>query len=150
MTWIILVCYTMLCSMQQQESIVSCEPQASIAYDIVIQDKQDTTINKVDNSNVDVLALLRQYTTLYDYDYDLAERIMYCESWWRPNATNRAWSSAWGLFQFLDSTRASNSKRYWFAWYSKFDAEANIAVAIQKLKNEWTNAWRASQHCWWI
>lgn len=57
-------------------------------------------------------------------------------------------SAAW-IFQFINSTWDSSSKRYGYEWASKYDAEANISVAIKKMSNEWMSAWNASRHIRW-
>lgn len=77
----------------------------------------------------------------------LALKIAHCESWLNPNAKNKT-SSAWGIFQFIDSTWKSNSKFYWRSGANKYDAESNIDIATKKIAREWTNARKASSHCW--
>ncbi len=96
-----------------------------------------------------------------------AIRIANAESWFNPYAKYWYWSNpnkvnehicvklkdgrcstAAGLFQFTSSTRKWSSQRYWFAWYSKYDWDANISVALQKMKNEWFSARNASAHNW--
>lgn len=95
----------------------------------------------------EVQQLIRFYSERYWYDTELALRIAWCESWYRYNAKN--WTStAWWVFQFLVGTWKSSSAHYWRWGESRFNADANIDVAIQKLKNEWTSARVSSRYCW--
>ncbi len=98
---------------------------------------------------------------------DTAKRIAYAESRYNPYAKYWYWSNpkkvnericvklpkwscssaAW-MFQFINWTRDSASKKYWFAWSSKYNWDVNIQVALLKMKNEWFSAWNASSHAW--
>lgn len=101
-----------------------------------------------DFSTYEVQELIRKYAWIYGVDVGLALRIAGCESGYRWKAKNKI-SSAWWVFQFLSSTFNSSSKKYWRWWESRFNADANIDVAIQKLKNEWWSARLASKSCRW-
>jgi len=98
-------------------------------------------------STFEVQELIRKYATQHWVNVDLALRMSWCESWYRYWAKNKV-SSAWWAFQFINWTWIGSSNKYWRAWESRFNADANIDVAIQKIKNEWTSAWNASKDCW--
>ena len=60
---------------------------------------------------------------------------------WKPIYSSAAW-----IFQFVNRTRDGSSKAYWFEWASKYNWDANIQVALLKMKNEWFSARNASSH----
>lgn len=94
----------------------------------------------------------------YKIDCKTPLAIAFAESRYRPEAKHgckwyskkqeKVCSTAGGLFQFVDATRKSSSKKYLGAVTQKFDWEKNIQVALQKIKNEWTWAWNASKSKW--
>ena len=81
-----------------------------------------------DFSTYEVQELIRKYAWIYGVDVGLALRIAGCES---------------GRF------RPARAKKYWWEWYSRFHAEANVAVSIQMLANESTSHWNESKKCRW-
>lgn len=91
--------------------------------------------------------LVVKYAKKYNVDAWLALRIWYCESGLRANAKNKH-SSASGVYQHLRRYRPARAKKYWRAWASVFNAEANIAVSMWMLKHQWTSPWNSSRHCW--
>ena len=92
--------------------------------------------------------LVKKYAKQYWVDESLALRIWYCESWLRTYAKNKT-SSASGIFQHLRRFRPARAKKYWFAWASVFNAEANIAVSMWMLRDQWIKPWLKSKSCWW-
>ena len=106
----------------------------------IVESRMYGIYNISEEKQTDVQSLIIFYADKYWVDKKRALRIAKCESWYNPNANNKH-STAWWVFQFIRSTRLSSSKRYWYEWANVFDAEANIAVAIQKMKNEWFRAW---------
>lgn len=90
--------------------------------------------------------LIRHYSLKYSVDEKLAIAIATCESWMNPNAKNKNSSAAW-VYQHLSRYFPARAKKYWFAWASVFDAEANVAVSIWMLRDQGTSPWNASKHC---
>ena len=92
----------------------------------------------------------------YVLDCRIPLEIAFHESRYRPEA--RHWckrystknkqvcSTAWWVFQFIDATWKSSSKKYLWQVGEKYDGDVNIQVAIQKMKNEWYSAWNASKN----
>jgi hypothetical protein len=80
------------------------------------------------------LAYVVKQQGLSDYDYQVLNSIMYCESKYNPNAVNR-YSGASGLFQFLGSS--------WAAWGqgSVFDPARNIEAAVRYYKVAGVSPW---------
>ena len=76
-------------------------------------------------------------------DFELLDRIIYCESGWKASAQNKT-SSAGGLFQFLDSTW----DRYSDLGMEKYNPYDNIRAGIALYKNEGTAPWDSSLGCW--
>lgn len=99
-------------------------------------------------STFEVQELIRKYSAKHWVDENLVLRMSWCESWYRYWAKNKQ-SSAWWAFQFINSTWNWSSNKYWRWWESRFNADANIDVAVQKIKNEWTSAWNESKKCRW-
>lgn len=79
---------------------------------------------------------------------ELAVRIARCESGLREWAKNPN-SSAWWLFQHLWRYWDARAKRYWFAWASRFNWEANAYVSISMLRDGQISHWKESKHCRW-
>ena len=92
--------------------------------------------------------LVEKYSKKYWVSTQLALRIWYCESWLRSNAKNKNSSASW-VYQHLSRYRPARAKKYWFAGASVFNAEANIAVSMWILRDQWTSPRNASKHCWW-
>lgn len=101
-----------------------------------------------DFSTYEVQELIRKYAWIYGVDVGLALRIAGCESGYRWKAKNKI-SSAWGSYQQIGRFRPARAKKYWWEWYSRFHAEANVAVSIQMLANESTSHWNESKKCRW-
>jgi soluble lytic murein transglycosylase-like protein len=146
MTWLLLswmfLCSQFLC---YNQTIL----ENPIAYKIAIQRKYKLyppLPPYEEKKPTDVVWLIKYYSKKYEYDADLALKIGWCESWYRPNAKNKSSTASW-VFQFLRATWASNSKRYLWRPWDVFNADDNIKVAIQKLKNEWPSARTASKRC---
>lgn len=76
-------------------------------------------------------------------DFELLNRIVICESGWKPTAQNST-SSAGGIFQFLDSTWVHYSSSSW----NKYDPYKNIDAGIALFKSKGTDPWNASKSCW--
>lgn len=76
-------------------------------------------------------------------DFELLDRIVWCESGWKPTAQNQH-STAGGLFQFLDSTWA----RYSNPQMEKYNPYDNIRAGIALYKKEGTAPWNSSRSCW--
>lgn len=87
---------------------------------------------------VDPKEYLRQ---LAGTDFVLLNKIVICESGWKPWAKNST-SSASGLFQFLNST--------WASWGEGdvFDPYANIEAGVKLYNARGTSPWLASKNCW--
>lgn len=91
----------------------------------------------------------QEYLALRAYQEDIAdsipllERIIVCESGWKPEAQNSI-SSAGGLFQFLDSTWARYANEGW----EKYNPQNNIDAGIKLFKAKGTSPWLASKGCW--
>ena len=81
-------------------------------------------------------------------NHELAVKISMCESWLRPGAKSKI-SSAGGLFQHLARFWDARAKKYWFAWASRFDWEANAYVSISMLRDGWLSHWKESRWCRW-
>lgn len=96
-------------------------------------------------STREVQELIRKYAQKHWVDEWLALRIAWSESWYRYWAKNKI-SSAGGVFQQMWKYREWRANKYWHPWASRFNAEANIDVSIQMLKNEWTSHWNESKH----
>ncbi len=77
---------------------------------------------------------------------ELAVRIARCESWLQPGIKSKI-SSAGGLYQHLGRFWDARAKKYWFAWASRFDWEANAYVSISMLRDGWLSHWMESRHC---
>jgi soluble lytic murein transglycosylase-like protein len=147
MTWLVLswflLCSQFLC---YQPSIL--ENPIAYRYALTRRYKPVPLPPTIEEKPTDVVWLIKYYSKKYEYDVDLALNIAWCESGYRPNAKNKTSTASW-VFQFLRSTWASNSKRYLWRPWDVFNADDNIKVAIQKLKNEWPAARRASIKCRW-
>lgn len=94
-----------------------------------------------------VAQLIRHYSKQYWVSEKLAMAIATCESWLNPNAKNKN-SSAAGTYQHIQRYWPARAKKYWFAWASVYNAEANVAVSMWMLRDQGTNPWNASKHCW--
>jgi len=94
----------------------------------------------------DIHWLITYYSNLRWLDENMVSRIIKCESGYHPRAKNRSSSAMW-LFQFINGTWNSSSKRYGRAWHERFEIEASIAVWTAKIKTEWTGARNASRRC---
>ena len=79
---------------------------------------------------------------------ELAVKIAMCESGLQPWVKNK-YSSAGGLYQHLARFWPARAAKYWFAWASRFDGEANAYVSISMLRDGWLSHWNESRHCWW-
>ncbi len=95
----------------------------------------------------DVVWLIKYYSKKYEYNEEVALKIAGCESGYRANAKNPNSSASW-VYQHLRRYWDARAKKYWFPGASVFDAEANVAVSIQMLKNESTRPRYPSKHCW--
>lgn len=83
----------------------------------------------------------RVYLESLTPDYRILERVINCESGWKPEAKN-ANSTASGLFQFLSST--------WAKWGhgDVLDGFANIEAGVKLYNSEGLEPWKASASCW--
>ncbi len=103
--------------------------------------------------------VIRAAATRNGANPDLAERIAYCESGFKPEIHNKA-STASGLFQFLDSTFS----HYAIGGYDKYgkpygyfltknmadknDPYIQIETATRMLADGGAHHWDASKSCW--
>jgi len=76
----------------------------------------------------------------------LAERIIQCESNWRPNAKNPS-SSAYGLGQFIDGTWDYVQKK-WGVELDRDNPDDQMYAVVRLLKEEGTKHWKESEYCW--
>ena len=76
-------------------------------------------------------------------DFELLNRIVICESGWKPAAQNAS-SSAGGLFQFLDSTWNRYSSSSW----EKYNPYDNIKAGVALYNKEGVSPWNESRNCW--
>ena len=76
----------------------------------------------------------------------LAERIIQCESSWRPNAKNPS-SSAYGLGQFIDGTWDYVQKK-WGVELDRDNPDDQMYAVVRLLKEEGTKHWKESEYCW--
>ena len=74
-------------------------------------------------------------------DFVILDRIIICESGWKPEAKN-SHSTASGLFQFLAST--------WSGWGEGdvFNPYDNIKGGVRLYQAQGTRPWLASESCW--
>jgi len=105
-----------------------------------------TPVSNVKPGTWDIHGLINYYSKLRWLDPALIHRIVKCESGYHAWAKSSSSSAMW-LFQFINGTRNSSSKRYGRAGHERFEIEASIAVGTQKIKVEWTSARNASKKC---
>ena len=79
-----------------------------------------------------------------DFNYELLERIAYCESRWKMVKNKR--SSAFGFFQIIDGTEKITPQ--YQAGLRKTDPLANIDMAIYLYERFGTSPWYPSRPCW--
>lgn len=78
------------------------------------------------------------------FDYELLNKIAFCESRWRMVKNRR--SSAYGYFQIIDGTERMTPQ--YKAGLSKTDPYANIDMALYLYGRYRTIPWLASRRCW--
>jgi hypothetical protein len=106
------------------------------------------TLEAQDVTGVDLKLPPREYLRLKaqeeGYDYELLNRIAFCESGWRMIKNRR--STAFGYFQIIDgSERLTPQYR---SGLSKTDPYANIDMALYLYGRQGTLPWLASRRCW--
>ena len=74
-------------------------------------------------------------------DYEILEKVAWCESGWKAEAKNPN-STASGIFQFIEST--------WLVWGKGevFDPHDNIEAAVRLYEARGLKPWEASRICW--
>jgi hypothetical protein len=78
------------------------------------------------------------------YDYELLNRIAFCESGWRMIKNRR--STAFGYFQIIDGTERVTPQ--YADGLRKDDPYANIDMALHLYETQGTLPWLASRRCW--
>jgi len=83
-------------------------------------------------------------------DPDLANRIIWCESRWDPNARNNGGKGGQGLFQVTPQTWGYVTEKMGLPSFSNpYNYKLNIKVGMWLLANEGTKHWtRWSGWCW--
>jgi soluble lytic murein transglycosylase-like protein len=90
--------------------------------------------------------VIREEAQKEGVDQDLLVSIARCESGFHPSVHN-ATSTASGLYQFLDSTWASQSAKYGITT-QKDDPYGQIELAVKMIRDGGLSHWKASQSCW--
>lgn len=90
--------------------------------------------------------VIREAARKWGAPEDLVVKVVECESGFKPNAQN-AYSTASGLFQFLDSTWKSQSTKYGVTT-QKNDPYGQIEVATHMIADGGITHWNASKSCW--
>lgn len=92
---------------------------------------------------------IKYFADLYNVDYSLAKRIAWCESRYDPSVDN-LYSSASGLYQFLDGTWAMYAKLHWGTTkgHSVYDYGDNAELGVWVISKYGTGDWVASSGCW--
>lgn len=90
-----------------------------------------------------------EQANLYKVDSSLALNIAKCESKLNPLAKN-PYSSAEGVYQFLDGTWDHYGKKHWgvMSTRSKLDGADNVELALWVMGNFGTHDWDESKDCW--
>ena len=78
--------------------------------------------------------------------YDLAYRIIECESGWDASAQNKM-STAYGLSQFLNGTWDYVQEK-WNIKLDREDPNDQMYATIRLLKEEGWKHWASSKNCW--
>jgi hypothetical protein len=78
------------------------------------------------------------------YDYELLQRIAFCESRWRMTKNKN--STAFGFFQIVDGTERITPQ--YKAGLRKTDPYVNIDMALYLYGKYRTLPWLASRSCW--
>lgn len=106
-----------------------------------------TKPNKLTQS--DDTRTIKYYAELYKVDYLLAKSIAWCESRYDPSVDN-AYSSASGLYQFLDGTWKHYGKLKWGSLEGKsvYNYGDNAELAVWVISKYGTHDWDASRVCW--
>jgi hypothetical protein len=81
----------------------------------------------------------------YNIDEKLFLRVAKCESGFKLDIHNSQ-STASGIFQFLDSTFESQSKKYGIE--GDKDSDIQIQLAGMMIRDGGIGHWKASQGCW--
>lgn len=88
---------------------------------------------------------IRQLAANNNVDTSLALNIACAESMFHPKAQNPT-SSAGGVFQWLDSSWALYSKKYYGYVEEKMNPDRNIELSIWVLRDSGSRDWNASKH----
>jgi len=100
----------------------------------------------VDARKAQMRSIITSAAIKHGLDPNLLIAIAVCESGLRPDAQNR-WSSASGLFQFVDSTWKTYAKKYGIAG-PKNDPYVQSELAALMIANGGIGHWNASSYCW--
>ncbi len=87
---------------------------------------------------------LRTRATEEGFDFQLLDRIVWCESHWRMIKNSR--SSAYGYFQILDGTERTTPQ--YKSGLSKKDPLVNIDMGLYLYETRGTSPWNESRRCW--
>lgn len=90
--------------------------------------------------------LIKHYAGVYGVNEQLALNIAKCESGLNPEAKN-PYSSAKGVYQFIDGTWAWYSTKFEFTG-NVLSAKDNVELAMKVMGKHGTNDWLASYGCW--
>jgi hypothetical protein len=78
--------------------------------------------------------------------YQLAYKIIQCESSWSPNAKNKG-SSAYGLGQFINGTWDYVQNK-WNIELERDNPEDQMYALVRLLEEEGPRHWESSRQCW--
>ena len=99
-------------------------------------------------NETDPYYLLNHFSREYGVDFELAFKIVECESNFNRYAKNGS-SSAESYFQFIDKTFEETMKRMNLPTStSKFDMPIAIEAGVWLLKKDGVKHWESSESCW--
>lgn len=90
---------------------------------------------------------VRLASYLHRGPYRLIDRVVQCESNYRPEARSPI-SSAGGLFQFLEGTWRSSAPSFGMGGRSRFEVWPAAWVGSGMIAQGGIGHWNASRHCW--
>lgn len=90
--------------------------------------------------------IVRSKAIANNIDPELFLRIAQCESGFKPDAKN-LYSTASGLFQFLDSTFFTYAQAYELSTTNKNDPYIQAELAAKMIADGGLSHWKASENC---